>query len=218
MTKAPFQTSTESAPKGPDLSYPNPRDVASECIPIYTSIPSSKEVGVAMAPLSQGTTMACDIDDLHRLLCDVLQPFDVLSEHILSGCDKAVSGSPLLESDTLFYQKFRTPAYILRDALGRRRDLTRWGEKNDISEEDIQHHLMLALDELESRFLSRRRLILSWGWAKSSGTSNESYPKLRVLQKSLNLPPSTGSSLTNEVALEKIINVVQYEGLAESRS
>ncbi|KAH6697366.1 hypothetical protein F5X68DRAFT_226745 [Plectosphaerella plurivora] len=162
-----------------------------------------------MAPLPQGSPVACDIDDLHRLLCDVLHPFDVLSEHILGGCDEAVSNSPLLESDTLFYQKFRTQAYILRDALGRRRDLTRWGEKNDISEEDILHHLLLALDELESRFLSRRRLILSWGWANPSGISAESYPKLRVLQKSLHVSGLMGSSLPDKIALEKIINVVQ---------
>lgn len=142
-------------------------------------------------PVKSGVAVTAaiyDIDDLRELLLAVLPAFVALAKDIEEGHDDATTAlrTALDGSDPpQFYLQFYSGVFILDSTL-QTTDPARSARSHASDEEKARKHLMLVLDELESRFLSRRLLPLRQATGFILGTSgDETYPKLRALRRHL---------------------------------
>ncbi|KND93691.1 hypothetical protein TOPH_01468, partial [Tolypocladium ophioglossoides CBS 100239] len=169
-----------------------------------------ERLDVAMFPRSIFGTAApapiCDVDDLHELLLAVLPAFATLARDIIDGADDATTAlrAVLDKSDPRFYFEFYSSIFAL-NGIFHVTDLARSAQNHTADEEKIRTTLMLVLDELESRFLSRRRLPILVPTGFSLDNSNdETYPKLRALRRSL---PEDGA--TDQTTINRLRDIVR---------
>ncbi|KAK5656655.1 hypothetical protein OQA88_4635 [Cercophora sp. LCS_1] len=118
---------------------------------------------------------ASELDDLYELALAVLPPFSRCAKQMIDGAAKSPPSAPDRDA-TAFLEKFYSTTFTIHNIL-----LFFDPNHPAVDQERTARNLMLILDELESRFLSRGRLLALFS---SNVTDDETYPKLRAFRRS----------------------------------